>query len=272
MNVHGFLPGREVIIIGSGDIGLIMARRMTLEGAKVQAVCEIAPHPGGLKRNIVQCLEDFGIPLLLSHTVTQIHGRDRINGVIIAKVDNNWKPIPGTEKFMSCDTLLLSVGLIPENELAQIAGVQMDEITSGAVTDQDRETSQKGIFACGNALHVHDLADYASEEAEIAGRAAANYILNPMEKTLHIPVIPGDGVRYTVPQFITSAQEDVKVYFRAKNVCKNSIIRAQNGKDVLAEKKVLRIIPSEMETIILPKDRIGNKISEVKISIQEVES
>ena len=176
VNMKGYLPGKNIVILGSGDIGLIMARRMTLEGAKVHAVCELMPYSGGLARNIEQCLNDFGIPLKLSHTIIQIHGKDRVEGVTIAKVDERRKPITGTEEYIACDTILFSVGLLPENELSKTANVALSPITSGAVVDQDRQTSVEGIFSCGNVLHVHDLVDYVSEEAEIAGKAAVEYI------------------------------------------------------------------------------------------------
>ncbi len=186
VNIKGYMPGKNVVILGSGDIGLIMARRMTLEGAKVHAVCELMPYSGGLARNIEQCLNDFDIPLMLSHTVTQIHGKERLCGVTVSKVDANRRPIDGTEKYIPCDTLLLSVGLIPENELSKSVGIDLDRITSGAVVDQDRQTSKSGIFACGNVLHVHDLVDFVSDEAEIAGRAAAEYIKGENLKNLDI--------------------------------------------------------------------------------------
>ena len=187
VNLKGYMPGKNVVILGSGDIGLIMARRMTLEGAKVHAVCELMPYSGGLARNIEQCLNDFSIPLRLSHTVVEIHGQDRLTGVTIARVDERRRPIEGTREYIPCDTLLLSVGLIPENELSKTAGVTMDPITGGATVDQDRQTAVDGIFACGNVLHVHDLVDYVSEEAEIAGRSAAAYIQNQSSKGQLVP-------------------------------------------------------------------------------------
>lgn len=195
VNRKGYLPGKSVVILGSGDIGLIMARRMTLEGAKVKAVCELMPYSGGLARNIEQCLNDFAIPLKLSHTVVEIHGRERIEGVTIAKVDENRKPIAETREYISCDTLLLSVGLIPENELSLQAEVRMDSVTGGAVVDQDRQTSREGIFACGNVLHVHDLVDFVSEEAEIAGRSAAEYIRGSLVPECDIPIETDGKVR-----------------------------------------------------------------------------
>ena len=201
VNMKGYMPGREVVILGSGDIGLIMARRMTLEGAKVKAVCELMPYSGGLARNIEQCLNDFGIPLMLSHTVVEIHGKDRVTGVTIAKVDERRQPIEETRTYIPCDTLLLSCGLIPENELTKDAGIALDRITNGAVVDGDRETAIEGVFACGNVLHVHDLVDYVSEEAGIAGKAAAQYILGKKERNANLTLSTDGKVRYTVPLF-----------------------------------------------------------------------
>ena len=213
VNMKGYLPGKNVVILGSGDIGLIMARRMTLEGAKVHAVCELMPYSGGLARNIEQCLNDFNIPLKLSHTVVQIHGKERLEGVTIARVDENRRPMEETREFIPCDTLLLSVGLIPENELSKAANVDLSAITSGPVVDQDRQTNVAGVFACGNVLHVHDLVDFVSQEAEIAGKAAAAYIAGGNREKVHIPVNTDGKVRYTVPQVITD-KKDVTLYFR----------------------------------------------------------
>jgi NADPH-dependent 2,4-dienoyl-CoA reductase/sulfur reductase-like enzyme len=219
VNIDGYMPGKKVVILGSGDIGLIMARRFTLEGAKVEAVVEIMPYPAGLARNIAQCLEDFDIPLYLSSTVTTIHGKDRVEGVTISQVDDKWQPIPGTGRYISCDTLLLSVGLIPENELSQAANVPLDAKTGGAIVDENRETLIPGIFACGNVLHVHDLVDYVSEEAEIAGEAAARYALSKADadakanerdkgrKALQVVIKPGENVRYVLPQRLTPGAE-----------------------------------------------------------------
>ena len=216
VNQKGCLPGREAVILGSGDIGLIMARRMTLEGARVKAVCELMPYSGGLARNIEQCLRDFNIPLLLSHTVVQIHGRKRIEGVTIAAVDENRKPLEDTREYIPCDTLLLSVGLIPENELSLMAGIEMDPVTGGALVDQDRQTSREGIFACGNVLHVHDLVDFVSQEAEIAGRSAAAYLERKPKPELSLSLAVDSRIRYTVPQRITRA-EDFTVFFRVRD-------------------------------------------------------
>ena len=250
VNLKGYLPGKEVVILGSGDIGLIMARRMTLEGAKVHAVCELMPYSGGLARNIEQCLNDFNIPLRLSHTVVEIHGRERLEGVTIAKVDERRRPIPETREYIPCDTLLLSVGLIPENELSKTADVTLDRVTNGAVVDQDRQTATEGIFACGNVLHVHDLVDFVSEEAEVAGKSAAAYILGKTEKKLHIPLSTDGRVRYTVPQVIT-AEKDVTVYFRVADVYRNVTLKILDGERVMAQKKKSRMAPGEMESITL---------------------
>ncbi len=254
VNRMGYLPGKEVVILGSGDIGLIMARRMTLEGAKVHAVCELMPYSGGLARNIEQCLNDFNIPLKLSHTVVKIHGKERLEGVTIARVDERRKPIASTQEYIPCDTLLLSVGLIPENELSKSAGVELDRITSGAVVDQDRQTSVEGIFACGNVLHVHDLVDYVSEEAQIAGRSAAQYLKDKNESAgeqVHIPVTTDGKVRYTVPQVITR-KKDVSVFFRVADVYHNVTINVYNDKKekVLSRRK-LKVAPGEMESLVL---------------------
>lgn len=252
VNRMGYMPGKEVVILGSGDIGLIMARRMTLEGAKVHAVCELMPYSGGLARNIEQCLNDFQIPLKLSHTVVQIHGRERLSGVTIAKVDNHRKPIPGTEEYIPCDTLLLSVGLIPENELSKSAGISLDKITNGPVVDQNRQTSVEGIFACGNVLHVHDLVDYVSEESEIAGRSAAKYIQQQdQEEIVQIPIHTDGQIRYTVPQVI-SQREDLTVYFRVADVYRNVILHVydENHQEIYKKKK-LKMAPGEMESIQL---------------------
>ena len=220
VNIKGLMVGKKVVILGSGDIGLIMARRMTLEGAKVEAVCELMPYSGGLARNIEQCLNDFNIPLKLSHTIVKIHGKDRVCGVTVAEVDENRKPIKETEEYIECDTILLSVGLIPENELSRSAGIELSRITSGAVVNQDRQTNREGIFACGNVLHVHDLVDFVSDEAEIAGKSAAEYIKNGIGNTESIELETDGKIRYTVPQCIT-AKKDVTVYFRVSDVLKS---------------------------------------------------
>ena len=267
VNLEGYMPGKSVVILGSGDIGLIMARRMTLEGAKVNAVCELMPYSGGLARNIQQCLNDFDIPLYLSTTVVEIHGRERVEGVTIAKVDQNRKPIEETKQFIPCDTLMLSVGLIPENELSQKASIGLDRITNGAVVDQDRQTSIEGIFACGNVLHVHDLVDFVSDEAEIAGISAANYIKNISEEKIEVNIKTDGKVRYTVPQVITK-NKDVTVYFRVSDVFKNVNISVYNGENKVFSKKKAKVSPGEMESIKLKKEMFENS-GELTFKLEE---
>ncbi len=256
VNMKGYMPGREVVILGSGDIGLIMARRMTLEGAKVHAVCEIMPYSGGLARNIEQCLNDFNIPLKLSHTVTKIHGKDRVSGVTIAKVDSSRRPIEGTEEYIPCDTLLLSCGLIPENELTVGAGLSLDRVTGGAAVDGGRETEIPGIFACGNVLHVHDLVDFVSEEAVIAGVAAAAHIRGDVSKNTDISIKTDGKIRYTVPQRITSVK-DTKVYFRVADVYRDKKIIVKDGDKVIFEKRAMKLAPGEMESVTLKSDLLS---------------
>ena len=256
VNLKGYMPGKNVVILGSGDIGLIMARRMTLEGAKVHAVCELMPYSGGLARNIEQCLHDFGIPLRLSHTVVEIHGRERLEGVTIAKVDERRRPIPETREYIPCDTLLLSVGLIPENELSKTAGVPLDRVTNGALVDQDRQTEVEGIFACGNVLHVHDLVDFVSEEAEIAGRSAAAYIQGQSAEALDIPLSVDGRVRYTVPQRITQ-KKDVTVFFRVADVYRNVTLKVLDGDRVVLKKKKPKMAPGEMESVTLKPEQLA---------------
>ncbi len=252
VNMKGYMPGKNVVILGSGDIGLIMARRMTLEGAKVKAVCELMPYSGGLERNIEQCLRDFDIPLKLSCTVAEIHGKDRLEGVTIASVDANRRIIPETKEYIECDTLLLSVGLLPENELTKSSGIEIDSITSGAFVNQDRETMIDGIFACGNVLHVHDLVDNVSEEAEIAGRASAEYIMHGNEKNIDISVKTDGRVRYSVPQKITR-RDDTTLFFRVSNIYENvKIYVSHNGNEIFSKKKI-KVAPGEMESILLKK-------------------
>ncbi|MBR0454687.1 MAG: FAD-dependent oxidoreductase [Clostridia bacterium] len=252
VNMDGYMPGKKIVILGSGDIGLIMARRMTLEGAEVKAVCELMPYSGGLARNIEQCLNDFGIPLMLSHTVVEIHGGDRVTGVTIAKVDEHRKPIAETRQYIECDTLLLSCGLIPENELTKGANISLDRVTNGATVDQDRQTDTEGIFACGNVLHVHDLVDYVSEEADIAGKAAAEYVMNNTTgKAIKTIDLKTDGkVRYTVPQRIT-AEKNVTVYFRVADVYRDVRVIVRDGERVIVNKKKQKVAPGEMETVTL---------------------
>ena len=268
VNMKGYLPGKDVVILGSGDIGLIMARRMTLEGAKVHAVCELMPYSGGLARNIEQCLNDFGIPLKLSHTVVEIHGKERVEGVTIAQVDERRRPIDATREYIPCDTLLLSVGLIPENELSKGAEVELSGITSGAVVDQDRQTSVEGIFACGNVLHVHDLVDFVSEEAEIAGKAAAKYIQGQQGEKINITLKTDGKIRYTVPQNITE-QKDVTVYFRVSDVYKNVKISVRSGDQVVFSKKRVKVAPGEMETVVLKAEHLAD-VKELCFSLEEL--
>ncbi len=271
VNINGYLPGKRVVILGSGDIGLIMARRMTLEGAKVLCVAELMPFSSGLKRNIEQCLNDFDIPLYLSHTIVEIHGKDRVEGVTIARVDDSTKrPIQGTEIHFDCDTVLFSVGLIPENELSSRAGIELSLDTKGAVVDNYRETSIEGVFACGNALHVHDLVDFVSEEAEIAGKSVAEYLLNGKREKKYINTIAGDGVVYTLPQKIdVNSTEGQKVFFRVRNSLKNCYVVVDTGINVKRMKKIA-VAPGEMEIIKLNSDEL--KVAEyVKIYIEEVD-
>ncbi len=261
VNIEGIMPGREVVILGSGDIGLIMARRMTLEGAKVKLVAELMPYSGGLKRNIVQCLNDYGIPLKLSHTVVDIKGKERVEGVTVAQVDSKNKPIPGTEEFYACDTLLLSCGLIPENELSMGAGVEMSPITGGAVVDNTLETSIPGVYACGNVLHVHDLVDYVSEEAGNAGRSAAKYVQNGEEPARgtergSIAVKTGKGVRYTVPSKVCAetVEKDVLVRFRVDNVYRDVKLGIFFDGELLRSVKKRTVAPGEMEELRIRKE------------------
>ena len=268
VNMKGYMPGKNVVILGSGDIGLIMARRMTLEGAKVHAVCELMPYSGGLARNIEQCLNDFGIPLRLSHTVVEIHGRERVEGVTIAKVDERRRPIAETREYIPCDTLLLSVGLIPENELTKSADVSIDRITNGAVVDQDRQTEVEGIYSCGNVLHVHDLVDFVSEEAEIAGRGAAEYIKGiSSESNVNINVKADGKIRYTVPQRIT-AEKDVSVYFRVADVFRDKKVTVKSGDTVIYQKKHQKLAPGEMECVKITADKLAG-VSELTFGLED---
>ena len=261
VNIEGFMPGREVVILGSGDIGLIMARRMTLEGAKVKVVAELMPYSGGLKRNIVQCLDDYGIPLKLSHTVVDIKGKERVEGITLAEVDSKGKPIPGTEEEYSCDTLLLSVGLIPENEISKGMGVDMNPVTSGPKVNESLETNIPGVFACGNVLHVHDLVDFVSEEAGTAGRNAAEYVKQGEERRQggkEIKMNPVEGVRYTVPGTINVDRMDEKltVRFRVGGVYKNCYISAYFDDERVIHRKRPVVAPGEMEEIKLTKEQL----------------
>ena len=276
VNIEGFMPGKKVVILGSGDIGLIMARRMTFEGAKVQCVAEVMPYSGGLKRNIVQCLDDYDIPLYLSHTVIDIEGKDRLTGVVIAEVGPDRKPIPGTEMHYDCDTLLLAVGLIPENELSKKAEVEMSPITNGPIVDESLETNVEGVFACGNVLHVHDLVDYVSEEAALAGKNAAQYVKERYGKDVQksgevIEIKATDGARYTVPTSIhmDNMADLLTVRFRVGNVFKDSYISVYFNDERVQHRKKQVMAPGEMEQIILKKKALedfdGLKTITVKI-------
>lgn len=261
VNIEGLMPGREVVILGSGDIGLIMARRMTLEGAHVACVAELMPYSGGLKRNIVQCLDDFGIPLLLSHTVTRVEGKRRVEAVWIAQVDEKGRPISGTENRYPCDTLLLSVGLLPENELSRAAGVELSRVTRGPVVNESLETSVPGIFACGNVLHVHDLVDYVSQEATAAGAAAGAWADACAQHQAHdeepgIPVVAEGGVRYTVPQSIDPERmpEKLTIRFRVGGVFEDRRICVYLGDERVISKRRPILVPGEMEDVTLKRE------------------
>lgn len=274
VNMEGYMPGKEVVILGSGDIGLIMARRMTLEGAKVKVVAELMPYSGGLKRNIVQCLNDFDIPLKLSHTVVDIEGKQRVKAVTIAEVGPDRKPIPGTEERYTCDTLLLSCGLIPENELSRGAGITLSPVTSGPVVNDSLETNIEGIFACGNVLHVHDLVDYVSQEAATAGKNAASYIKNgeaAAAKTVEI--LPVDGVRYTVPKYVrpTEMTDNLTVRFRVGDVYKNCCIATYFDNELISKRKRPVMAPGEMEQVILDKKKLAAypDLKNITIKIEE---
>lgn len=273
VNIEGYMVGKRVVILGSGDIGLIMARRMTLEGAKVLACVEVMPYSGGLQRNIVQCLEDFNIPLYLSHTITDIRGKSRVEQVVVSKVDKNRRPIPNTEMVFDCDTVLLSVGLIPENELTRDAGIKIDPRTNGALVYENRETSVPGIFACGNALHVHDLVDFVTAESMAAGEAAADYVQNgepSRENTVNVSTNANIG--YTVPQCFRADSECVEFYFRVRRVFKNSQIKITCGDKQIACFKREHMAPGEMETIKLPKALLSKIDSDsITISAEEVQ-
>ena len=275
MNLDGYEVGKEVVILGSGDIGLIMARRMTLEGAKVKVVAELMPYSGGLKRNIVQCLDDYGIPLKLSHTVVEIHGKERVTGVTLAAVDEKRRPVPGTEEYYSCDTLLLSVGLIPENELSKSAGVDLDQITGGPVVNDCLETSISGVFACGNVLHVHDLVDYVSEEAALAGKSAAAYATSQKEEpaSSNVRIRAVNGVRYTVPQFVNreSEADQWKIRFRVSDVYRDRFISIYYGDERVYHKKKKVLAPGEMEQVAIKKESLEKypDLAEIVICTEE---
>ena len=276
VNIDGFMPGREVVILGSGDIGLIMARRMTLEGAKVKLVAEIMPYSGGLKRNIVQCLDDFGIPLMLSHTVVKIHGNRRVEGVTIAEVGPDRKPVPGTEEYIKCDTLLLSVGLIPDNELTRKLDINMSRVTNGPAVDESFETSMDGVFACGNVLHVHDLVDYVSEESAMAGRRAAAYLKGEIADALPdddcVTINAESGVRYTVPVKINKdrMEDTMPIRFRVGNIYRDSYISLYIGDNRVIHKRKQIIAPGEMETLIVTKKMLDEAlVNTITVKIEE---
>ncbi len=269
VNMMGYMPGKNVVILGSGDIGLIMARRMTLEGAKVHAVCEVMPYSGGLARNIEQCLNDFGIPLYLSHTVTEIHGDERVEGVTVSKVDEKMQPIKGTEMYIECDTLLLSVGLIPENELSKSAGLKLDSVTKGCRVDQNRQTEIEGVFACGNVLHVHDLADFVSEEGEVAGAGAARYLEGKSKDLCEISVVTDGKVRYSVPQRITDTSEDIKLYYRVSGVFDNVYVVVSADGEIISKQKKNKVVPGEMQYVLLKKGTLPTGTKELKIYIDK---
>ncbi len=274
VNIEGYMPGRRVVILGSGDIGLIMARRMTLEGAKVLAVAELMPYSGGLKRNIVQCLDDFDIPLYLSHTVVDIQGKERVEGITIAEVGPDRKPIPGSEIHYDCDTLLLSCGLLPENELSKTAGVELSPITSGPVVNDSLETNIEGVFACGNVLHVHDLVDFVSQEATNAGKNAAKYIKEgKQDASKEVKILPVDGVRYTVPTTVRPEVMDdtLTVRFRVGQVFKNCAIATYFGDELISKRKRPVMAPGEMEQVILKKSQLAEypDIENITIKIEE---
>lgn len=271
VNMEGCLPGRRVVILGSGDIGLIMARRMTLEGAEVLAVAELMPYSGGLKRNIVQCLEDFGIPLYLSTTVVDIHGRERLEGVTLAQVDGNRRPIPGTERDIPCDTLLLSVGLLPENELSQQAGVRLDAVTGGPEVGDDLSTSVPGVFACGNVLHVHDLVDFVSQEAARAGENAARYLLEHRREGKTVRLTGQNGVRYTVPQYLDpeAMEETVTVRFRVGQPYRDADLAVYLDGRLLRRVHKRILSPGEMEQLTLRRADLPRGLKQITIQVEE---
>ena len=279
VNMEGFLPGREVVILGSGDIGLIMARRMTLEGAKVKVVAELMPYSGGLKRNIVQCLDDFGIPLKLSHTVVDIKGKERVEGITLAQVDSSNKPIPGTEEIYSCDTLLLSVGLIPENELSRGMGVEISPITGGPIVNESLETNIDGVFACGNVLHVHDLVDYVSEEAKAAGKNATAYVKRLIKNVEGadeniIELFAQGGIRYTVPSTIRVEKmtDELTIRFRVDAVYRNAFISVFFDEERVIHRKRMMMAPGEMEEVKLKKEQIQKypNLRKITFKIEEI--
>lgn len=270
INCMGYQVGNRVVILGSGDIGLIMARRMSLQGAKVEAVCELMSYSGGLTRNIVQCLEDYNIPLYLSTTVVEIHGKERLEGVTIAEVDENRQIKEQTKRFIPCDTLLLSCGLIPENELTREAGIQIDNVTSGAVVDQNRQTSVEGIFACGNVLQVHDLVDYVSEEAEIAGKAASEYITKNSETKEGLQTKALYGVRYVLPQRILKNDSDTAIYMRVTKPFGKVRFTVKSGDNIIATATRIKAAPGEMEKINLKASKLAIATETITVELEEL--
>lgn len=273
INIEGYIPGREVVVLGSGDIGMIMARRMTLEGARVKAVLEIMPFFTGLIRNKVQCLDDFNIPLRFNHTITRIEGRKRVERVIVAQVDKNLQAIPGTEEEISCDTILLSVGLIPENELTREVGIKLDPATRGSIVNENQETEFEGIFACGNVLHIHDLVDFVSEEGEIAGRAVSEYLKrNRKFRPQSIKIVPGDNIAYVVPQhidFIVPGRKKIKMFMRVKKPAERVRINLLDDKGrILGSYKKRIVTPGEMVNVYLPEVLLDDKLKNITISIE----
>ena len=271
INCEGYGVGKRVVILGSGDIGLIMARRMSLEGAKVEAVCEIMPYSGGLTRNIVQCLEDYDIPLYLSTTVAEIHGSGRLEGVTIAKVGPDRKPIEETKRYIPCDTLLLSVGLIPENELTRSAGIPIDPVTNGAIVDENRQTALPGIFACGNVLQVHDLVDYVSDEAEIAGKGAADFVKEELSEAKTLDTKAGFGVRYVLPQKVSvEPAKNTSLFLRVASPFGKVRFTVNSGDKVLATAVRLKAVPGEMEKINIPADKLADAAEVITVSLEEL--
>ena len=271
MNCDGFAVGKRVVVLGSGDIGLIMARRLTLEGAKVEAVCELLPYSGGLKRNIVQCLQDYNIPLYLSTTVAEIHGAKRVEGVTVAKVDENRQILSETKRFIPCDTLLLSVGLIPENELTRGAGIALDPVTGGAAVDENRQTGAPGIFACGNVLQVHDLVDYVSDEAELAGKGAAGFVLGSLPGGDLAATKAGPGVRYVLPQKVHSGcVKPVALFLRVSRPMGKVKYTVCSGGVELTHCTRLKAAPGEMEKIVLQPQQLQKAENEITVSLEEL--
>ena len=278
LNMEGQMVGKKVVIYGSGDIGLIMARRMTLEGAKVKCVVEINPHSSGLTRNIVQCLDDFNIPLKLQTCINYIHGKNRVEGVTLAKLDENREVVPGSEEFIDCDTVLLSVGLIPENELSTNIGIELDRRTNGPIVDSTMSTNKEGIFACGNVVHVHDLVDFVTKESRIAGKQAAAYVLNKKknlekvkEKMSVATTVAGEGISYIVPQSINlDSNEDINLFMRVRNIYENKKLVVRSGNKVILEKKRLHMIPSEMEILKIDTQKLSDIKENITISVEGV--